>query len=173
MITDQLVYDFDESCAEGRALLGGKGLGLAEMTALGLPVPAGFTVTTEACRRYLAHRGPLPAELHAEIARHLGELERRTGQRFGDPLNPLLLSVRSGGPVSMPGMMETILNLGLTDAAIRQAPLHDLRFLLDAYRRLIQMYGEVVAGIEPAQFGHELDRVQRLHGTPLTIDALF
>jgi pyruvate,orthophosphate dikinase len=170
---DQLVFDFDEHCAGGRELLGGKGLGLAEMTMLGLPVPAGFTVTTEACRRYLADGGPLPAGLHAEIARHLGVLERRTGKRFGDPLDPLLLSVRSGGPVSMPGMMETILNLGLTDAAIRSAPLHDLRFLLDAYRRLIQMYGEVVAEIEPVHFAHEMERVQRLHGTPLTIDALF
>ncbi len=170
---DQLVYDFDEHCDGGRELLGGKGLGLAEMTTLGLPVPAGFTVTTEACRRYRAHRGPLPTELHAEIARHLGELEKRTGKRFGDPLNPLLLSVRSGGPVSMPGMMETILNLGLSDAAIKQAPLHDVRFLLDAYRRLIQMYGEVVAGIEPGCFAHELERVEQLHDTPLTIDALF
>jgi pyruvate,orthophosphate dikinase len=170
---DQLVYDFDEHCDGGRELLGGKGLGLAEMTALGLPVPAGFTVTTEACRRYLAHRGPLLPELHAEIARHLGELEKRTGKRFGDPLNPLLLSVRSGGPVSMPGMMETILNLGLSDAAIKQAPLHDMRFLLDAYRRLIQMYGEVVAGIEPGCFAQELERVEQLHDTPLTIDALF
>jgi len=169
---DQLVYDFDEHCDGGRELLGGKGLGLAEMTALGLPVPAGFTVTTEACRRYLAHRGPLPPELHAEIARHLGELEKRSGKRFGDPLNPLLLAVRSGGPVSMPGMMETILNLGLSDAAIKQAPLHDVRFLLDAYRRLIQMYGEVVAGIEPGRFAHELERVEQLHDTPLTIDAL-
>jgi pyruvate, orthophosphate dikinase len=173
LVIDQLVFDFDEPCDGGRELLGGKGLGLAEMTALGLPVPLGFTVTTEACRRYLDHRGPLPPELHAEIARHLGALERRVGKRFGDPLNPLLLSVRSGGPVSMPGMMETILNLGMTDAAIQQAPLHDLHFMLDAYRRLIQMYGEVVAGIEHERFAHELKRVEEAHGAPLTIDALF
>ena len=145
----------------------------AEMTALGLPVPPGFTVTTEAYRRYLAHPGPLPPDLHAEVARHLGQLEVQTGKHFGDPLNPLLLSVRSGGPVSMPGMMETVLNLGLTDAAIRQAPLHDLRFMLDAYRRLIQMYGEVVAGIDHARFTAELKRVEEAHSPRLTIDALF
>ncbi|HEY8645633.1 MAG TPA: pyruvate, phosphate dikinase [Gaiellaceae bacterium] len=170
---DQLVYDFDEHCEGGRELLGGKGLGLAEMTALGLPVPAGFTVTTEACRRHLAHRGPLPPELRAEIERHLAALEEQTGKRLGDPSDPLLVSVRSGGPVSMPGMMETVLNLGLSDAAIKHAPLHDVRFLLDAYRRLIQMYGEVVAGIEPGRFAHELGRVEQGHGIPLTIDALF
>ena len=169
---DQLVFDFDEDCEGGRELLGGKGLGLAEMTALGLPVPVGFTVTTEACRRHLAHGGPLPGELRAEIERHLARLEKRAGKRFGDPDDPLLVSVRSGGPVSMPGMMETVLNLGLNDEAIARAPLHDLRFLLDAYRRLIQMYGEVVAEIEPALFAHELERVEHAHATPLTIDAL-
>ena len=125
---DQLVFDFDEHCEGGRELLGGKGLGLAEMTALDLPVPPGFTVTTEACRRHLADGGPLAPELKAEIATHLAELERRSGKRFGDPSDPLLVSVRSGGPVSMPGMMETVLNLGLTDTAIQRAPLHDLGF---------------------------------------------
>ncbi len=172
MIDQQLVFDFDEHCEGGRELLGGKGLGLAEMTALELPVPPGFTVTTEACRRHLADHGPLPAQLKAEIAAHLGKLESRTGKRFGDPADPLLVSVRSGGPVSMPGMMETVLNLGLTDAAIRQAPLDDLAFVLDAYRRLIQMYGEVVAGIEPGQFAHERERVEQRHGAGPTVGAL-
>ena len=170
---DNLVYDFDEPCDGGRELLGGKGLGLAEMTALGLPIPAGFTVTTEACRRYLAAGGPLPVELRAEIEGHVTALEARTGKRFGDPADPLLVSVRSGGPISMPGMMESILNLGLSDAAIRQAPLDRVRFLLDAYRRLIQMYGEVVAGLDPATFARELELVEARHGAPLTIDALF
>ncbi len=166
-MSEKLVYDFDEPCNGGRELLGGKGLGLAEMTALGLPVPAGFTITTEACRTHLAHPGALPVELEFEIEEHLSALERRTGKRLGDPVDPLLVSVRSGGAISMPGMMETILNLGLTDAAIRQAPPAAIHFLLDAYRRLIQMYGEVVEGIEPAAFARELERLERRRGGSL------
>src|SRR5690242_4268538 len=136
---EQLVYDFDEPCAGGRALLGGKGLGLAEMTQLGLPVPRGFTITTAACRETLA-LGRQPAALPAEIAVHLERLEAATGKGLGDPARPLLLSVRSGGPISMPGMMETILNLGLNrevaaEIARRTGNAH---FAYDAYRRLIQ-----------------------------------
>ena len=156
-MTAKLIYDFDEYCEGGRDILGGKGLGLAEMTALDLPVPCGFTITTEACRHYLADHGPLPSDLRAEIEQHLALLEERTGQRFGDPADPLLVSVRSGGPVSMPGMMETVLNLGMSDAVIRQAPPAAVHFLLDDYRRLIQMYGEVVAGIDSALFAKELE----------------
>jgi pyruvate,orthophosphate dikinase len=156
-MSTQLVFDFDEPCDGGRALLGGKGLGLAEMTALGLPVPAGFTISTEACRHYLADHGPLPDDLRAEIREHLARLEQHTGMRLGDPTAPLLVSVRSGGAVSMPGMMETILNLGLSDAVIRRAAPASVHFLLDAYRRLIQMYGEVVAGIDPGLFAKELE----------------
>ena len=171
-MSEKLVYDFDEPCLGGRELLGGKGAGIAEMTELGLPVPDGFTVTTEACRRYLDDPGALSGDLRAEIRAHLAGLERRTGKRLGDPADPLLVSVRSGGAVSMPGMMETILDLGLNDAAISRAPLPRVRFLLDAYRRLIQMFGEVVEGIDPAIFSHELADVEERHGTPLTIDAL-
>ncbi len=166
-MTEKLVYDFDEPCDGGRNMLGGKGLGLAEMTVLGLPVPAGFTVTTEACRYHLAHPGPLPLELQNEIDEHLAALERRTGKGFGDPTDPLLVSVRSGGPVSMPGMMETILNLGLNDAAIRQAPPASVHFLLDAYRRLIQMFGEVVEGLDSAVFAAELERLEQRRGGTL------
>ena len=161
-MTAKLIYDFDEHCEGGREVLGGKGLGLAEMTALDLPVPLGFTVTTEACRHHLAHPGPLPVELCAEIEQHLALLEERAGQRFGDPAEPLLVSVRSGGPVSMPGMMETILNLGMNDAVIRQAHPAAVHFLLDDYRRLIQMYGEVVAGIDSALFAKELEAFEAL-----------
>ncbi len=172
-MTAKLVYDFDEYCEGGRDVLGGKGLGLAEMTALDLPVPAGFTITTEACRHYLADHGPLPADLREEIEQHLALLEERTGQRFGDPANPLLVSVRSGGPVSMPGMMETVLNLGMGDAVIRQAQPEAVHFLLDDYRRLIQMYGEVVAGIDSALFAKELEAFEaRDHNETPTHDDL-
>ena len=122
IMTTELVFDFDEYCEGGRELLGGKGLGLAEMTSLGLPVPEGFTVTTEACRETLANGGRLSAELRAEINRHVATLEVRTGTRLGDPNAPLLVSVRSGGAVSMPGMMETVLDIGVNDEVIECAP---------------------------------------------------
>ena len=112
------VYDFDEDSGGGRELLGGKGVGLAEMTALGVPVPAGFTITTDACRAYMANGKELPEGLDAEIDEHVEALERKTGKHFGDPDDPLLVSVRSGAAVSMPGMMDTILNLGLNDEAV-------------------------------------------------------
>jgi pyruvate,orthophosphate dikinase len=155
------VYAFDERCPEGRALLGGKGAGLAEMTQLGLPVPRGFTITTEACREYM-HTGAAPDGLLAEVDQQLARLEERTGKRFGGTRNPLLLSVRSGGPISMPGMMETILNLGLNRElaealAITTGSPH---FAFDAYRRLIQMYGEVVRGIDPQLFAELLDELR-------------
>src|SRR5207253_252868 len=105
----RFVFDFDEPSGGGRELLGGKGIGLAEMTQLGLPVPAGFTITTDACRAYMATRD-LPEGLEAEVDEHVARLEQRTGKRFGDPGDPLLVSVRSGAAVSMPGMMDTILN---------------------------------------------------------------
>src|SRR5213592_2643512 len=113
------VYDFDESAPGGRELLGGKGIGLAEMTQLGIPVPAGFTITTEACRAYMGGGKRLPEGLEDEVEEHLQRLEQRTGKRVGDPHDPLLVSVRSGAAVSMPGMMDTILNLGLNDESVR------------------------------------------------------
>src|SRR6478736_6274270 len=108
----RFVFDFDESAPGGRELLGGKGIGLAEMTLLGLPVPSGFTITTDACRAYM-DAGDLPDGLEGEVAAHVGRLEERSGKRFGDASDPLLVSVRSGAAISMPGMMDTILNLGL------------------------------------------------------------
>src|SRR5487761_315370 len=111
------VYDFDEPTDGGRELLGGKGIGLAEMTQLGVPVPAGFTITTDACRAYL-REGGTPVGLEADIAEHIARLESKTGKGFGDAADPLLVSVRSGAAVSMPGMMDTILNLGLNDDAL-------------------------------------------------------
>ena len=152
------VYDFSEGGELGRELLGGKGVGLAEMTAIGLPVPAGFTVTTEACREYMELGGKLPDGLREEIEEHVEQLEETTGKRFGDPSDPLLVSVRSGAAVSMPGMMDTILNLGLNDDAVEglSAATDNERFAFDAYRRLIQMFGNVVDGIEGQLFEREL-----------------
>ena len=154
MAAERYVYDFDEPSEGGRELLGGKGVGLAEMTQLGVPVPAGFTITTDACRAYLAAAGDLPDGLEAEIEQHLSALEEKSGKRFGDPDDPLLVSVRSGAAVSMPGMMDTILNLGLNDEAVRGLAerTSNPRFANDSYRRLIQMYGEVVDGIDGQRF---------------------
>src|SRR5262249_876757 len=141
----RFVFDFDEPSGGGRQLLGGKGVGLAEMTGLGLPVPAGFTITTDACRAYMA-TGDLPEGLEEEVGEHVRRLEERTGKRFGDASDPLLVSVRSGAAISMPGMMDTILNLGLGDEAAEglAGRTGNRRFALDSYRRLIQMFGEVV-----------------------------
>src|SRR5438270_8306926 len=147
------VFDFDEPSGGGRELLGGKGIGLAEMTLMGLPVPAGFTITTDACRAYMAS-GDLPERLEDEVAGHVRRLEEKTGKRFGDPGDPLLVSVRSGAAVSMPGMMDSILNLGLNDEAVEglAAGTGNRRFAFDSYRRLLQMFGEVVEGIDPHRF---------------------
>jgi pyruvate,orthophosphate dikinase len=154
----RFVYDFDEPSGGGRELLGGKGVGLAEMTQLGIPVPAGFTVTTDACREYMQNGQTPPSGLEDEIATHLRVLEEKTGKRFGDPENPLLVSVRSGAAISMPGMMDTILNLGLNDEAVEglAAATGNRRFAYDSYRRLIQMYGEVVDGIDAERFEQAL-----------------
>jgi pyruvate,orthophosphate dikinase len=154
----RFVYDFDKPSGGGRELLGGKGIGLAEMTQLGIPVPAGFTVTTDACREYMQNGKTLPRGLEQEIADHMRALEEKTGKRFGDPENPLLVSVRSGAAVSMPGMMDTILNLGLNDEAVEglATATDNRRFAYDSYRRLIQMYGEVVEGIDPERFEQAL-----------------
>ncbi|PSL06962.1 pyruvate phosphate dikinase [Haloactinopolyspora alba] len=154
----QYVYDFSHGRKDDRDLLGGKGANLAEMTALGLPVPPGFTITTEACRAYLA-TGSEPDGLADQVADHLAELERRRGQRLGDSTDPLLVSVRSGAKFSMPGMMDTVLNVGLTDTSVAGLAERagDKRFAWDSYRRLIQMYGETVMGIEGRHFSEALD----------------
>jgi len=152
-VADRFVYDFDEPTTGGRELLGGKGVGLAEMTQMGVPVPAGFTITTDACRAFMIE-GELPARLEDEVDEHVRRLEERTGKRFGSADDPLLVSVRSGAAVSMPGMMDTILNLGLNDeaAAGLAARTDNARFAYDSYRRLIQMFGEVVEGIDGQRF---------------------
>jgi pyruvate, orthophosphate dikinase len=162
----RFVYAFDEPTNGGRELLGGKGSGLAEMTALGVPVPAGFTITTAACRAYMQNGKRLPDGLEREVEEHLAALEEKTGKRFGDPGDPLLVSVRSGAAVSMPGMMDTILNLGLNDESVEglAETTGNRRFAYDSYRRLIQMYGEVVDGIAADRFEHALARLKDERG---------
>ncbi|HEU5406035.1 MAG TPA: pyruvate, phosphate dikinase, partial [Gaiellaceae bacterium] len=147
------VYDFDEPADGGRELLGGKGIGLAEMTQLGIPVPAGFTITTEACRAYMRSGGTVEG-LEEEVAKHIQQLEERTGKRFGDAEDPLLVSVRSGAAISMPGMMDTILNVGLNDESVLglARSTGNEEFAQDCYRRLIQMFGETVDGIPHERF---------------------
>ncbi|MGH2971264.1 MAG: pyruvate, phosphate dikinase, partial [Gaiellaceae bacterium] len=155
------VYDFDEPSAGGRDLLGGKGVGLAEMTQLGIPVPAGFTITTDACRAFM-RAGGLPDGLEDEVAEHIARLEEKTGKRFGNSDDPLLVSVRSGAAVSMPGMMDSILNVGMNDDAVRglAASTGNEAFARDCYRRLIQMFGETVDGISRDRFDPD-DTVER------------
>ncbi|SCG58982.1 pyruvate phosphate dikinase [Micromonospora echinaurantiaca] len=159
------VYDFIEGDRSRADLLGGKGANLAEMTRLGLPVPPGFTVSTEACRAYLADGRP-PAGLFDEVNGHLREIEIRLGRRFGDPHDPLLLAVRSGGRYSMPGMMETILDIGLNDATVAglAAQSGDERFAWDSYRRLIQMFGRTVYGVPADEFERELAALRATTG---------
>jgi pyruvate,orthophosphate dikinase len=166
------VYDFDERADGGRELLGGKGIGLAEMTQLGVPVPAGFTITTEACRAYWANGRRFPDGLEKEVAEHLSALEEKIEKTFGDPQDPLLVSVRSGAAVSMPGMMDTILNLGLNDEATEglAAGTGNRRFAYDSYRRLIQMYGEVVDGIDAYRFEQALTELKKARGTKQDVE---
>ncbi len=153
------VYDFEEGNAGMRALLGGKGAGVAEMTNAGLPVPPGFTITTEACNAYMQAANKFPAGLMDEVKQHLSKLEQRTGKRLGDPDEPLLVSVRSGAAQSMPGMMDTVLNLGLNQRSLEglAKKTGDRRFALDAYRRFIQLFGRIVKGVEGELFEHELE----------------
>src|SRR5436309_8009054 len=167
----RFVYGFDEPSSGGRELLGGKGIGLAEMTLMGLPVPAGFTITTDACRAYMK-TGDLPDGLEAEVAQHVRRLEQQTGKRFGDPAQPLLVSVRSGAAVSMPGMMDTILNLGLNDDSVEglAASTGNPRFAFDSYRRLIQMYGEVVDGVDAQRFERALTDLKNEHGVQQDVE---
>ena len=152
------VYSFGAGHNEGRAdmknLLGGKGANLAEMASIGLPVPPGFTITTEVCTAFYKNNRHYPDGLEAEVRKALTRVEEGLGRKFGDAKNPLLVSVRSGARVSMPGMMDTVLNLGLNDETVQglAAMAGDERFAWDSYRRFIQMYGSVVLGVEHHRF---------------------
>src|SRR4051794_34929819 len=161
------VHAFEEGSKDQKYLLGGKGANLAEMTKLGLPVPPGFTITTEACNAYMDGGETLPAGLMDEVAESLVALEGKMGKRLGDPIDPLLVSVRSGAPFSMPGMMDTVLNLGLNDVSVgglaRQTG--NERFAYDSYRRFVQMFGKIVLDVPGDHFEdalHDLLEARKL-----------
>jgi len=170
------VYFFGGGKAEGHGrmkdVLGGKGAGLAEMTNLGVPVPPGFTISTEVCTLYYKNRGKIPADVTREIAAQLVRLERATGKKFGDPKNPLLVSVRSGARFSMPGMMDTILNLGLNDRTVQGLgkKTKNERFAYDSYRRFLMMFSDVVLGIDKENFEDIFDQGKRERGAASDLD---
>ncbi|MBL6275980.1 pyruvate, phosphate dikinase [Micromonospora fiedleri] len=171
-VEHKYVYDFAEGNKDLKDLLGGKGANLAEMTNLGLPVPPGFTITTEACQAYLAS-GEQPDGLADQIAAHLAALEQGMGRRLGDPDDPLLVSVRSGAKFSMPGMMETVLNVGLNDRSVVGLAAQangNQRFAWDSYRRLIQMFGKTVCDVPGEEFEHAIDEAKRAKGSTDDLD---
>ncbi len=167
----KLVYDFTEGNKDQKDLLGGKGANLAEMTNIGLPVPPGFIISTEACRAYLRD-GTTPPELDAEVTEHLTQLESAMGRKLGDPADPLLVSVRSGAKFSMPGMMDTVLNIGLSDKSVqglaKQAS--NERFAWDSYRRLVQMFGKTVLDIDGEAFEQAIDNAKKAKGIKNDLD---
>ncbi|BCK71383.1 pyruvate, phosphate dikinase [Streptomyces libani subsp. rufus] len=167
----KFVYDFTEGNKDLKDLLGGKGANLAEMTNLGLPVPPGFVITTEACKVYL-DSGTEPAALRAEVSEHLDALEQKMGKKLGQADDPLLVSVRSGAKFSMPGMMDTVLNIGLSDASVSglAAQAGDERFAWDSYRRLIQMFGKTVLGVDGELFEEALEEAKQAKGIRVDID---
>ncbi|MFZ4487476.1 MAG: PEP/pyruvate-binding domain-containing protein, partial [Candidatus Nanopelagicales bacterium] len=167
----EYVFTFAQGDRSKQDLLGGKGANLAEMTRLGLPVPPGFTITTEACRYFLKH-GEAPEGLRRQLEFHVGWLQREIDQRLGDPLDPMLVSVRSGGKFSMPGMMDTVLNIGLNDESVGglATKAGNEHFAWDSYRRLIQMFGKTVLGLHGESFESALDRAKDEAGVLTDID---
>ena len=165
------VYSFNEGTKDMRALLGGKGANLAEMTNIGLPVPFGFTITTDVCRKYTEDGGVLAQEVIDEVWEHIAELEEVMGKKFGDNENPLLVSVRSGAPISMPGMMDTILNLGLNDIAVEglAKKTGNDRFAYDSYRRFMQMFGDVVMEIKKSNFDEVFENQKKKAGAEFDV----
>ncbi len=171
-VTTKRVYDFAEGSRDMRDLLGGKGANVAEMTRLGLPVPQGFTITTETCIAYLRGGHTFPEGLQDEVTEHLARLEEATGKRLGDVQDPLLVSVRSGAKFSMPGMMDTVLNLGLNDESVEglAARTGNPRFAYDSYRRFIQMFGDVVSEVEKEHFERALSALKAERGVTEDVD---
>ena len=174
-MSKKYVYLFSEGNATMRELLGGKGANLAEMTNIGLPVPQGFTITTEACTQYYEDGRKINDEIMAEIMEYVAKMEEMNGKKFGDLKNPLLVSVRSGARASMPGMMDTILNLGLNDdvvaAMIAGNPDPNFeRFVYDSYRRFIQMFSDVVMEVGKKYFEQLIDAMKAKRGVKLDIE---
>jgi pyruvate,orthophosphate dikinase len=172
MKSSKYVYLFEEADGTNKKLLGGKGAGLAEMTRMGLPVPPGFIVTTEACREYYDDKKRIPKGLMEEVEANLKKVEEKTGKMFGSPHNPLFFSVRSGAALSMPGMMDTILNLGLNDETIEGLIqiTSDGRFAYDAYRRFIQLFGKIALGLDEREFDRILDKKKQKAGVVYDTD---
>ena len=168
-MSKKFVYLFSEGNGSMRELLGGKGANLAEMTNLGMPVPQGFTITTEACTQYYQDGRQINAEIQDEIMEYIGKLEDMSGKKFGDLNNPLLVSVRSGARASMPGMMDTILNLGLNDRVVEAfaKKTKNPRFAYDSYRRFIQMYSDVVMEVGKKYFEELIDKMKAARGVTL------
>jgi len=172
MPTKKYVYKFAEGNKDMREILGGKGANLAEMARLGFPVPNGFTVSTEACTQYYEDGREINAEIQAQINEHIAWLEKENGKKFGDPVEPLLVSVRSGARASMPGMMDTILNLGLNDVSVEgfAKKTNNPRFAYDSYRRFIQMYSDVVMEVSKKEFEAKIDALKEKRGIKLDVD---
>ena len=177
MATEQRIFYFGQARTDGngkmKELLGGKGANLAEMTGIGLPVPPGFTITTAQCAQYYEEGEQMPAGLVDDIKANIAALEKELGKKLGDDTNPLLVSVRSGAAVSMPGMMDTVLNLGLTDKSVQglAAGTDNERFAYDAYRRLINMFGDVVMGVDHHSFEAEFDKIKQKHNVEVDTDV--
>src|SRR5512139_1655780 len=174
--TERYVYRFGGGVSDGgkgdKELLGGKGANLAEMASIGLPVPPGFTISTRMCTRFYEAGETFPDSLRAEVGEGIAHIEAVTGKKFGDPSDPLLVSVRSGARVSMPGMMDTVLNLGLNDGTVEglAAVSGDPRFAWDRYRRFSQMYSDVVLGLEHDAFEEALEMAKEDKGVHLDTD---
>lgn len=176
----KFVYAFEEGAKEMKSVLGGKGANLAEMKKIGLPVPDGFTITTEACNQYYVDGKKISEEIRAQILEYLELLQKKTGKILGDTNDPLLVSVRSGAVVSMPGMMDTVLNLGLNDQSVEGLAnlTENKRFAYDCYRRFIQMFGDVVLEIPKYKFDRVLDGQKKkwgmnsIHNLPLKISHI-
>ncbi len=172
------VYSYDEGDGKNKKLLGGKGAGLCEMTSLKLPVPPGFTITTEVCKKYYENNKKLPSTLMVEVKKHIAKIEKKTGKKWNSNQNPLLVSVRSGAAISMPGMMDTILNLGLNDNTVKglSEKSNNERFAWDSYRRFIQLFGKVVFGVEDTKFDKVLNAGKEKQGvsedSALSVDSL-
>jgi len=160
------IYFFDEGDGKNRKLLGGKGAGLCEMTSLKLPVPPGFVITTQVCNKYYENKRKLPSNLLSEVKKNISKIEKKTGKKWNSSNNPLLVSVRSGAAISMPGMMDTILNLGLNDLTVLglAKKTNNPRFAWDSYRRFIQLFGKVVFGIDDSKFDQVLENAKSKQG---------